>query len=156
VKTKAPILLPVTPLSPPPKNIAEPHRHRWQCNRHIRIACCIPKATDTHTECVILVAFPLQQWLHERASMLRYTYIACLVTASFKRLKSEIHANRLKNSVPNSQKHITSSCHIWRPHNCNVEDSLLQEYAAASTCKYRTVDTLKKGVVRSSLASITI
>jgi len=27
----------------------------------------------------ILIAFPLQQWLHERASMLRYTYIACHV-----------------------------------------------------------------------------
>jgi hypothetical protein len=44
----------------------------------------IPKATDTHSECVILNAFPLQQWLHERASMLRYTYIAAsLFIASF-------------------------------------------------------------------------
>ena len=32
------------------------------------------KATDTHLECVILIAFPLQQWLHERASMLRNMY----------------------------------------------------------------------------------
>ena len=33
-----------------------------------------------HTsEYVILSAFPLQQLLHERASVLRYTYIACLV-----------------------------------------------------------------------------
>ena len=29
--------------------------------------------THTHTEYVILVAFPLQQWLHEPASLLRYT-----------------------------------------------------------------------------------
>jgi len=35
--------------------------------------------TNTHSEYVILIAFPLQQWLHERASMLRYTYIGCLV-----------------------------------------------------------------------------
>ena len=28
---------------------------------------------------IILIAFPLQQWLHERASLLRYTYIECLV-----------------------------------------------------------------------------
>jgi len=28
----------------------------------------------------ILTAFPLQQWLHERAPVLRYTYIACLVS----------------------------------------------------------------------------
>ena len=33
----------------------------------------------THSEYVILIAFPLQQWLHERASVLRYTYIASLV-----------------------------------------------------------------------------
>jgi hypothetical protein len=33
----------------------------------------------THSEYVILTVFPLQQWLHERASMLRYTYIACFV-----------------------------------------------------------------------------
>jgi hypothetical protein len=45
----------------------------------MRIVCWIPKATNTHTGCVILIAFALQQWLYERASMLRYTYIACLV-----------------------------------------------------------------------------
>jgi len=28
----------------------------------------------------ILIAFPQQQWLHERASMLRYTYIAYIVS----------------------------------------------------------------------------
>jgi len=44
----------------------------------MRIACWITKATNTHAECVILVAFLPHQWLHEHASMLRYTYIACL------------------------------------------------------------------------------
>jgi hypothetical protein len=39
------------------------------------IACCIPKATNTHTGCVTSVTLPLQLWLHERASLLRYTYI---------------------------------------------------------------------------------
>jgi hypothetical protein len=43
------------------------------------IACCIPKAIDTHSEHVILTDFPLQQLLHERASLLRYTYSVCLV-----------------------------------------------------------------------------
>jgi hypothetical protein len=47
--------------------------------RRMRIACCILKATDTHSEYVILIAFPLQQWLHEGASMLCHAYIACLV-----------------------------------------------------------------------------
>ena len=44
----------------------------------MRIACWIP-ATNTHTDYVTLVAFPLQQWLNERASWLRFTYISCLV-----------------------------------------------------------------------------
>jgi hypothetical protein len=37
----------------------------------MRIACWIPKATNTHSEYVILIVSPLQQWLHEGASMLR-------------------------------------------------------------------------------------
>ena len=45
----------------------------------MRIACWIPKAKYTHAVCVIHIAFPLQQWLQESTSMLRYTYIACLV-----------------------------------------------------------------------------
>jgi len=45
--------------------------------RRMRIACWINKATNTHSEYVILIAFPLQQWLYERASMLRL-YIHCL------------------------------------------------------------------------------
>jgi len=45
----------------------------------MRIACWIPKATNTHTLYIILIAFPLQRWLHERASMLRYMYITGLV-----------------------------------------------------------------------------
>ena len=43
------------------------------------IACWISEATDTHSDYVILIDFPLQQWLHESASMLCYMYIAFLV-----------------------------------------------------------------------------
>jgi len=43
-----------------------------------RIACWIRKATKTHSDHVILIAFTLQQWLHDRASMFCYTPIACL------------------------------------------------------------------------------
>jgi hypothetical protein len=38
--------------------------------RRMRFACWITKATDTHSEYVILIAFPRQQRLRERASML--------------------------------------------------------------------------------------
>jgi hypothetical protein len=50
-----------------------------EMDRHLRVACWLPKATNTHSECMF-IAVPLQQWLHERSPILRCTYIACLVT----------------------------------------------------------------------------
>jgi hypothetical protein len=47
--------------------------------RPMRFSCWITKATDTHSEYVILIAFPQLQWLRERSSLLRYTYMAFLV-----------------------------------------------------------------------------
>jgi len=60
------------------KNIIEPgstHMTVWR----MRIACRITKATNTHSQYVTIFAFPLQQWLHERASALGYTYVAWLI-----------------------------------------------------------------------------
>ena len=52
------------------KNIVEPGRPQMTilC---MRIACWLPKATNTHSEYVILIASTTQQWLYERASTLR-------------------------------------------------------------------------------------
>ena len=36
---------------------------------HLRIVCCMPMATNTHSEYVMLIAFPLKKWLHERVSV---------------------------------------------------------------------------------------
>ena len=47
--------------------------------RRMRYAHWLTKAIGTHSERAVSVAFPLQQWLRERATVLRYTYIACLV-----------------------------------------------------------------------------
>jgi len=41
------------------------------------------KATSTHSEYVILIAFPLQQWLHEHTSMLRYHTLLVLFSFNF-------------------------------------------------------------------------
>ena len=60
------------------KNIPEPDRPQmiiWRTH----IAFCIPKATNRHSKNVTFLAFPLQQWLDERTSMLHCTYIACFV-----------------------------------------------------------------------------
>jgi hypothetical protein len=43
--------------------------------RRMRITCWIPKATNTHTDCVILIACPRQQWLGERASVLKFIHL---------------------------------------------------------------------------------
>jgi len=49
------------------------------CITHrIRTECWITMATDIHSEYAIFIAFPLQQWLRERATMLRCTYIVLL------------------------------------------------------------------------------
>jgi hypothetical protein len=42
----------------------------------IHIVCWIPKTANTHSKYAILIAFPLQQQLHQHASALRYTFIA--------------------------------------------------------------------------------
>jgi len=64
------------------KNIVEADRPQMTIWR-MRIACCVPKATNPYSECIIFIAFPLQQWLHKRASMLRYTYNVCLFSDYF-------------------------------------------------------------------------
>jgi hypothetical protein len=46
----------------------------------MRIACWIPKGIKyILSGCVTLIALPLQQWLHERASVLGYKYTVCRV-----------------------------------------------------------------------------
>ena len=50
--------------------------------QRMRTACWIPKATKTNSEYAIIITFPLPQWLHVRASMLRcYTYIVFLAAS---------------------------------------------------------------------------
>jgi len=55
------------------------------------IACWIPNTTNTHSEYVILIAFPLQQLLHERISVLRHTYIASLVMSTTHIVRDLVH-----------------------------------------------------------------
>jgi len=64
------------------KNVTDPDRPQMTTGS-MRILCCIPKTTNTHSEYVILTALPLQQCLQESALKLRYTYIACLAHILF-------------------------------------------------------------------------
>ena len=47
------------------------------------IACWVPKAINTLSECVKFIPFPQYQWFQGRASMLCYTYSACLVNNKY-------------------------------------------------------------------------
>ena len=60
----------------------------------MRIACWITKATNTLLEYVIFIAFPLQQYWHYRASMLRYSTLPVLtyLDTYFNRRLSIVHA----------------------------------------------------------------
>ena len=42
--------------------------------RRMRFACWIKKATDTHSENVILIIFPWQQYLRDRILLLLYVH----------------------------------------------------------------------------------
>ena len=59
------------------KNIVDLDRPQMKIRRK-RIACWITKTKNTQSEYVIRIIFPLQQWLHQWASMLRYVHIVCL------------------------------------------------------------------------------
>jgi hypothetical protein len=47
--------------------------------RRMRIACWLPKFTNSQSEYATLITVALQQWLHKQAPSLRYTHIVCLV-----------------------------------------------------------------------------
>ena len=59
------------------KNLVELERPQmaiW----HMCIACWFPKSTNTYSEYVIIITFPLQHWLHERASVLHHSTVYSL------------------------------------------------------------------------------
>jgi len=63
------------------KNTVETGRPRMTKWR-IRIAGWIPKVTNTDSEYVIFIAFPRQQRLNQRSSVLIYNYISCLIVVN--------------------------------------------------------------------------
>ena len=53
--------------------------------RRMRFGCCITKATNTHSECVTLIAFPLQQLLQETLLSVKL-HVYCLSRFNVTRL----------------------------------------------------------------------
>ena len=52
--------------------------------RRMHFANSINKDKTPHSEYLVLISFPRQQWLRQRPTMLRCIYIACLVTSYFR------------------------------------------------------------------------
>jgi hypothetical protein len=75
----------------------------------------IPNCTNLHSEYVILVAFPLEQRLHKGASVLRHTYVACLVDVRYEAAYGRKNTNKKSCSVrsmnPRMVKQRYSSTH---------------------------------------------
>jgi hypothetical protein len=72
------------------KNIVERDRPQMTIWR-ICVAGCIRKAKNTNSEYVIIIAFPLQQWLHVGAFMLYYKFIAWSCLLMLKRIMWEFN-----------------------------------------------------------------
>jgi len=81
------------------KDIAERSRPQTTIWR-MRFACWIPKATNTHSDCVIHISFPRQRWSHERASVLLYTYMVCLFTLCIRNAESKVYHHPFLQLVP--------------------------------------------------------
>jgi hypothetical protein len=64
------------------KNVVQPGRSQMTIRR-LGIGRWISKATDTHSEYVIIIAFQYQPSLFEGARMLRYIYAPSLVKIDF-------------------------------------------------------------------------
>jgi len=66
----------------------------------MRFVCWIRKDTDTHSEYVLLNAFPRKLWLRERASMFRL-YVRCLLCLLLVIIKG-VYGWNIKNNIEDS------------------------------------------------------
>ena len=79
------------------KNMVQPDRSHDNIMRRMRFECWKTKATNihTHSEYLILTAIPQQQYLRERASILR-SYVHCLSCSSLFYFKWDTPTNGIE------------------------------------------------------------
>jgi hypothetical protein len=126
------------------KNIVQPDRpKKWR----MPIACWITKATNTHSDYEIIIAFSLQQLLHERASMSRCTYINSLVLIMIQNKFSFLHKIIITERVD-----ITVRSQVV-PHTCTLK--LQTASLRAKVCMRRLLYGMADGsVLRVSIRKI--
>jgi len=76
-------------------DVVQPDRPQMAIWR-MRILCRLTKLTDTLSECIILIAGGLQQWIRDSASLLHYTCIVCLVYQLTTLTHSLLERNQIK------------------------------------------------------------
>ena len=128
------------------KNIAEPGWPQVTIWR-MCIAFWIPKApppththTHTHTQkYVMLIAFPLQRWLHER---LPYSYIACLVTLSM--WPPEVVPTAGPDALKDSNQYLTTDYFV---ENCKKVDVIFYAPLCDTDSRGLPMEIMKRSVM---------
>jgi hypothetical protein len=113
------------------KNVVQPERPLITIWR-LRIVFLIHKATNTQSEYVILIAFPLQLWLHERASFLRYAY---------RQSCSELRKQIRPPPHPFKPAKFSSACYHLSKRPFRLADSIVW-YSSGTVFKVRTENRL--------------
>ena len=75
----------------------------------MRFACWINKDTDIHSEYVLFVAFPWQQWLCERASILRL-YVNCVSCHVYRQQNNDIRS--VNSSASGTWNYVRHNTHL--------------------------------------------
>jgi hypothetical protein len=91
------------------KNIVQPDRPHMAVWR-MCISCWVPKATNTHPEYVIFIAFPRQQLLHERNAPQCYAIRTLTVRPS----RAEF-TDHLVTAVSTNSLQAAALSTLWRP-----------------------------------------
>jgi hypothetical protein len=102
------------------KIMVEPDRPHDSIIRRMHFAWWITKDIDPHSEYVILIAFPRQNWFRERASMLRLC-VYCLFCLHLRPIMT-----------PHESKHVAffQNKHCF----CNEKQLCLLDYPCYLTC----------------------
>ena len=112
----------------------------------MRFACWINKATGIHSEYVIFIAFPQQQWLRERASILRHPHITYLPSAG-----QEPNTGLSCLTVEVSNSYTIRRAHTHTHTHKNTVGLPLNEWSAHRTGRYlhntKTQDTNTHAII---------
>jgi len=117
---------------------------------HMHIACWIPKATDTHSECVILIALPLQEWLHACIAVLCQTRITSPLKKWIPTKQVRCLASLVKLSVTYKiLKHCFTCC--WYGHISQSSGNFTQPSGCIQCVWPSSKDDLKQALMNSTM-----